>query len=81
MLVLSLFCDNPDLNSRATTRVNHLGLMGLYPAEKAASTGTLTMIVVNTMEWNKACKKFFVTILIFISIYFNHIVFNVCSNV
>ena len=47
MLVLSLFCNNPDLNARCSIRVNHLELIGLYPPEKAASTGTLTRIVAN----------------------------------
>ena len=55
--------------------------MGLYPPEKAPSTGTLTRIVANTMEQKKASKSFFASILIFISIYFNHTVFNAYSNI
>ena len=62
MLVLSLLHNNnPDLNARCSTRVNKIGLMGLYPQEKAASTGTLTRIFANAMELSMASKKNFHT--------------------
>ena len=64
----------------ADTRVNQIGLMGLYPPEKAASTGTLTRIVAKAMEKSKASKEFFSHMFISIGIYFNQVVFNAYSN-
>ena len=51
-------------------------MMGIHLHEKAASTGTLTRIVTNTMEQNKG-KSIFATISIFVGIHFIYVIFKI----
>ena len=55
---MSVLHDNPNLMQGMLQRLNDYKEMGILPHKKAVSTGTLTRIVTNVMEQNKASLKF-----------------------